>query len=794
MIASARAFSCAGALVLLSLPYGGHGGGAQAQGTGGFSRLDEPDQSPVWLGGLAEDTHAELRRLNRDNPRLFAHQEVQAQLARILDPNSTTREERAGAMRIIDNIASFNGGSGSANNSIAFALQWLEFAGRYLPLVPSSRPDEAAPPPAPVYTPAQPPSALPNGTPPAPPAMNYDAPAVQSLLHDNPVVASQILGTQASFNGDYQRAMSFLVTAVEGGARDGATLTYAALSAYNTGDMRRAADWAAMSINSDPAGTYARQAQAILKLAQPKLDGAPKLGQAEPEDSAPDVPPAKPPRPGAAAKEPSSEDLADRKDQEARAAIRAKDYERTLRSATSALKADPDDVAALNLRAAALIRLHRYKEAYEDAAHGLKLAPGYVPLLLAHAIAAGRLGRFEQVRLDALEVLRKFPKNAAALRLLAFGEAGLGHREAMLAVLTRAAVGDPNAAQILRRAHDLPADGDAALLFSDSLLLGDAQPREAAPTAPQDQSIPKAALAVAAAVLSAAVAAGLLLLRGRKERQTPVPPPTDRIGPFRLLGTLGAGGMGVVYKAVDLSLDRPVALKRMREEIAADPRERERFLKEARIVSGLDHPGIVRIHSIHEGPEGTFLVFEYVEGQTLSQVIGERGRFSLQEARAVLSQCADAVSYAHSRGVVHRDLKPSNIMLDTRGRVRVMDFGVARAAKDALTRLTVQGTIAGTPPYMSPEQEEGHTTPACDVYALGVCLYEMLTGRLPYQASGAALVMAKHAGRVPPLSAALGPEAPAGVDGVLARALAADPRDRFASARDFAAALGAVPV
>jgi serine/threonine-protein kinase len=349
---------------------------------------------------------------------------------------------------------------------------------------------------------------------------------------------------------------------------------------------------------------------------------------------------------------------------------------------------------------------------------------------------------------------------------------------------------------MLRRARELPPNSDAALLFSDAFLFGDQAPGPQA--RPRPAKRPGRLFAVLGiTVLSAVLAAGLVLLAGRRndDGQAAAAPArdSDRLGPFRLLGTLGAGGMGVVYKAEDTSLDRLVALKRMRDEIAADPRERERFLKEARIVSGLDHPGIVRIHSIHEGPEGTFLVFEYVEGRTLSQAIGERGRFSLPEARAVLAQCAEAVAYAHSKGVVHRDLKPSNIMLDDQGRVRVMDFGVARAAKDALTRLTAQATVAGTPPYMSPEQEEGVTSPACDVYALGVCLYEMLTGKLPYQATGLSLLAAKHAGKVPPLSESLGREAPAGVNQVLAKALAPDPGKRFASPRDLIAALEGVP-
>ncbi len=606
---------------------------------------------------------------------------------------------------------------------------------------------------------------------------------------------NRFAGVQHAWNGDHAGAMPFFKEAIDGGLEDPKTLTFAALSALNTGDARLAARWSRQAMDADPGGPLAAQAGAINKLAVKRLASGPPLKEER-------TPPAEEAPLKRMTSAPGSAILDSTKAlvQSGREALRVHDYAKAADLAGRGLAQDPDDVAARYLRAAAYLRMRRYKEADDDARRGLELAPNYFPLMLARALAAARLGRFDEARALAMEVLRADPGNTAAARILALAAAGQGDRAAMASALERA-----GARNLLRRASRLPSGADATLLFSDAFLLGDE--RDSA-LPPQERRVPKWLIVLGVSALSAVLAAGLVLLLGRRDRddasaaaqlsspgpRSAVAPATDLIGPFRRLGTLGAGGMGVVYKAEDTSLERLVALKRMRDEIAADPRERERFLKEARIVSALDHPGIVRIHSIHEGLEGTFLVFEYVEGKTLSEAIGERGRFSLPEARVVLAQCADAVAYAHSKGVVHRDLKPSNIMLDGQGRVRVMDFGVARAAKDALTRLTVQGTVAGTPPYMSPEQEEGFTSPSCDVYALGVCLYEMLTGRLPYQASGAALVIAKHAGKVPALAELLGPDAPPGIDEVLAKALAPDPAKRFASPSDFVAALGAVPV
>lgn len=251
---------------------------------------------------------------------------------------------------------------------------------------------------------------------------------------------------------------------------------------------------------------------------------------------------------------------------------------------------------------------------------------------------------------------------------------------------------------------------------------------------------------------------------------------------FSVVKTLGAGGMGVVYEAVDLGLQRTVALKKMRDEVAANPRERARFIKEARVVAALRHPHIVEIYSIQDSADGLFLVFERVPGTTLHERLGS-GALPPAEAVALLRQVAGALDYAHAQGVVHQDLKPANIMVHG-GAVKVMDFGIARRVQETLSTMS-RVEVAGTPAYMSPEQEQGGAVgPAADLFALGVCAYEMLSGRLPFPQGGLA---AKAQGLYIP--ATQGTPLPKAVDNELSRALHAQPAARHASATAFVDAL-----
>jgi serine/threonine-protein kinase len=245
---------------------------------------------------------------------------------------------------------------------------------------------------------------------------------------------------------------------------------------------------------------------------------------------------------------------------------------------------------------------------------------------------------------------------------------------------------------------------------------------------------------------------------------------------YRLLEVLGEGGMGTVRRGWDAVGRRPVAVKRLRRELRAEPRQHERLLEEAAAVAALRHPNVVALRDVVVDEDGAQLVFEFVAGRTLHAELDAAPGRRLPPARAlgVLGQAAAAVDHAHARGVIHRDLKPANLMIDAGGRVKVLDFGVARLARDA------RRVIVGTPAYRAPEQERGDDAPASDQYALAASFYEMLCGEPPFPGEGG--LEAKLASRFTPPSA-LRPELSPELDAVLARALHPRPARRFPSAR-----------
>jgi serine/threonine-protein kinase len=255
-------------------------------------------------------------------------------------------------------------------------------------------------------------------------------------------------------------------------------------------------------------------------------------------------------------------------------------------------------------------------------------------------------------------------------------------------------------------------------------------------------------------------------------------------GNYRVLSIAGSGGMGVVYRARDQRLDRTVALKFLPAELNSSERDKERFLREARTASSLDHPNIGVIHGIETTEEGfTFIVMAYYEGSTLAQRIHDR-RMQAHEAIGIARQMAQGLGEAHAHGIVHRDVKPSNVMLTSSGLVKIVDFGLARA----MTEQTASQTgVTGTVRYMSPEQAmDRGVDQRCDIWALGVVFAEMLTGNSPF-----------HSESITAMLMAILNDAPKGLDGahpalqpLLYRALAKDPEKRYGSCKDFLADLG----
>ncbi|MGW3089595.1 serine/threonine-protein kinase [Streptomyces sp. NPDC001108] len=266
---------------------------------------------------------------------------------------------------------------------------------------------------------------------------------------------------------------------------------------------------------------------------------------------------------------------------------------------------------------------------------------------------------------------------------------------------------------------------------------------------------------------------------------------------YRLVRQLGEGGMGEVWEAQDETLDRRVAVKVISLLAGGGSRgseARARFLREARITAGLQHPNVVTVHDLGESGtengDAPFLVMELLQGETLETKLG-RGPVPLVAAARWGAQVCDALAEAHAAGVMHRDIKPSNIVITDAGTVKVLDFGVARAADPYATsdRLTRTGVIVGTPPYMAPEQARGRPVPGSDLYALGCLLFELITGRLPFDAPDAMGFLTAHLSQDPPAPSSVAPGIPAPWDDLVLTLLHKDPDERYASAAEVALAL-----
>jgi serine/threonine-protein kinase len=259
-----------------------------------------------------------------------------------------------------------------------------------------------------------------------------------------------------------------------------------------------------------------------------------------------------------------------------------------------------------------------------------------------------------------------------------------------------------------------------------------------------------------------------------------------RIASYTLLEPIGHGGMAVVYRARQDSLERTVAIKVLSENLAASTEFMERFRREARTAANLRHPNVITVFDFGQDERGVpYLVLEYVEGPTLADLMD----CGLDDNRLpdLLDQIAAGLDYAHRRGVIHRDVKPGNVLLTEDGRVVLADFGLAWLLEGA--HLTLTGGVIGTPEYMAPEQAGGERIDhRADVYALGVVLYEMLVGARPFVAETPIGVLLKHLQDVPPSVLEARPELPLAVDQVIMRALAKDPSERFASAGALAGA------
>jgi tetratricopeptide (TPR) repeat protein len=641
-------------------------------------------------------------------------------------------------------------------------------------------------------------------TPEASQAVRRIAARVVEVAPEDPA-ARNVRATAAFGMGDYEAARKDADYILERDKNNQRAYTTRALAAYQEQDYAQALEDAKRALALNKNNKVAHQ---VLKLSQGRVTTADELGldtvsraaaerigaeyeAHERQRSQVESIIAQAPKKAVAHKD---NDFADSLNQKALAKIQLNDPQGALKLTNRVLDKQPDNVNALYARAVAENLMGNYPHAVEDATQVLHFDPQHANALDARAQALNNLKRFNEAAMDADASLAINPKNPYAYVNRAKAKEQLGDIAGMIADYKSAARLSPQFSDELRaiaRKYNLPLE-----------TAGATSGRVTGLRTAEARSKTNSRFSV---ILVSSLSGGLLIAFGLMQIMRPRQPGGNALpnaSPetkaalagiglqgYEQIRVLGQGGMGVVFEAHDKALDRTVAIKKMRDEIHLNESERKHFLQEARLVAKLAHPNIVSIHNIIEENDELYMIFEHVKGKTLDELLAKRGKLKPKECAFVMRGICHALAYAHSKGVIHRDLKPANIMITDEGMIKVMDFGIARQAADAKSAKTHTRTVAGTPQYMAPEQDQGEVRKESDIFALTACFYEILTGRRPFpNPTTTASKLNKQYERPSRVTTGL----PAELDTFIDAGLEPDPGKRIKSAQDFLARLDAL--
>jgi tetratricopeptide (TPR) repeat protein/tRNA A-37 threonylcarbamoyl transferase component Bud32 len=458
-----------------------------------------------------------------------------------------------------------------------------------------------------------------------------------------------------------------------------------------------------------------------------------------------------------------------------------KDYLGAVAAATNAINKFPGNYSAYTIRAAAENYLNRYDDAINDATYVIKNDPQNAATAYnIRAWANAQKGNLAEALADASAAIQLDKNMASAYYNRALIEEKMGNYRKMLEDLRDASAIDHSYDSRFRDAY-----AKYKAQVPDFQYKGAAFPSEDSRS--DDQTPPPASWSKVY-ILLGGLAAGVLIViqllksfRSKGEEETH---PVALMNQFLLVRKLGEGGMGVVYEGYDKTLKRKVAIKKLRSDMGLSPEAKEQLLNEARTTASLRHPNIVDIYTVFEIDGDLFLVLEYVEGVTLESKLDKEGRLTLQTSKSIFKPICRALDFAHNNNIIHRDLKPGNIMISSAGVVKVMDFGVARQLDEARS----SKTVSGTPAYMPPEQQKGFVKKESDIYSLGICLYECLTGHVPWDLEG----FDPSRNKIIPPSHVV-PALPKELDSLLEEAINPNLETRIPSANKFWELLDAVP-